>query len=1143
MENFLVSSFLKILNMSMTASYIIIAVIIARFLLGKAPKKYSYALWTAAAFRLVCPVSFKSVISIFSLKPFNIPVEDVNAGSQAGEIVHFPENFEYMAQPEIQTGIPALDPVVNGSLPAATPMTSANPIQIWEFVGAIVWVIGIVILLAVSLVSLLRLCSRLKTATVLNGNVRQSENVRSPFIIGLFNPIIYIPYGVEEPALTYVLAHERAHIKRGDHIIRILSWLVLCLHWFNPLAWLAFYLMGRDMELSCDEKVLAKMRDRAGYSETLLSFSCRRRFPAPTPLAFGESSVGRRIKNALKWKRPRLWVSTAALVLCIAVIAVCAANPQKKDDEGWELSGRWVPVECVYKSGVYSWYPYGGDNGNVYEFFEDENRFVRAYDHISGSPLGGYTIAGEWQEFPYSDEEWAEMFIMYEFEPLREMYDEILYLGPSPDLNLLPFEELDELESFRQQNSFFMKVDGELWYVSTTKDSNIKRWISSIFALKKEETLGKASFVYPDGTSNEPGMSIEFSDGVESVYAFCTNGSMAMYVRDELFAWADGSINVSGVDSIFWTPVQQGNDYQRPEPYGLAESDLIHLVVHFDDQSSIMCSIYADYAEGVYTLRPVGRGVYLEQKGEGEALLSFDRSYAHPNSPNAEDPAEITAGSPFELLTGLIFNSESTYKLAGGGFDHSDIAKQQINSILEALALLSPDELKVGRGMPYTGSLGFQIPSGDHVILGYCGDFVELQLSEPLRELYPADGGVWEIHNAALTELLTEMIALDEDYSILRGEAENVTGMELILPERSIVLGEELVELAMGLFSRGKSSAEVYATDIEDVKNISYALKVKYADGSSELLFIDTQEDSFRRYTQSDDGMLNSVRVTLFCPELWTLLKEQAGLVEKEDLPGLSIGFVNNSDAEANKLEVCLGSADALGYSAISTITRGGYTSSASIKPMEKGEEYFSNFSAESLGVVAEFELIRIDFLLDGTKIGSYTFERSKIWGGYLSCELRSDGVFTVLAHGPNSISFAYDADKNNALQLDFGKWDSLELTYDGGAMMFTSDGIGWGDFTGNRVFFENEDIFWSPMEPVDDEDENVLAKRADSAAVVFSVSENGTTFGGALSIEGIDGLYTVSAMDEAINLGLGSDGRVVVIWDDRFRGGIEMLS
>ncbi len=1133
MEDILISIFLKVLNMSMTASYIILAVIIARLLLRRAPKKYSYALWAVALFRLVCPVSFKSVISIFALRPFAFPVKDMAVSSQTAEIVHIPDNIGMMTQPEIQTGLPAVDVVVNESLPAATPMVSANPMQIWEFIGMLLWVAGIIILLVISLISLWRLCRRLRTATVLEGNVWQSESVHSPFIIGLFRPKIYIPYGLTEPALGYVLAHERAHIRRLDHVVRTLAYLVLCLHWFNPLVWLAFYLMGRDMELSCDEKVLERMGDKAEYSETLLSFASPRRFPTPTPLAFGESSVATRIKNALKWRRPRLWVSIIALVLCLAVITACAANP-KTEDDGWELAGRWVPVERVYTDALSSSHFNNGDNGCVYEFYEAENRGVRVYDHQSGGYLGGHLTVGEWQEFPYTDEEWAKLSMRYGStfsEPLSEMYDEILYMGPGPDLNTLPLHDDAELEEFRDQNSFFMRVDGELWYVSTTKDSLGTRRISDIYALQKEEELGKAEFIYPDGTSNEPGIEIKFPKGVRYAYGSCREGSIYTYVMQDPFSWPDGTVSVHAGAILFWSPVQKGSDSQEPQPYSLVENDRIQLSVNFDDGSSLMFSIYVDYNDGVYTLRPVGKGVHLGQSDEGGALLSFDRGDSQPEA----TATDIPAASPWELLTGLDYDNVSSVMLdrtaAESGNDLNDVARR----VIEALHKVSVDEIYVGRGAPnqYYLNLGFN-EGKSGIGLGFCGDFVEMKLEGEFAEKYPAEGGpVWEIHNDELTALMERLIEPAAEPDILSGEAESVESMEFLTPgdARAITLGEEFMELALQLLSQGEKTVAAYPDAGTAVPgDMWYALTVSYADGSADLLYIPSGGDSFYRHTDTYGADGTTGYVAVECAELWKMLKEQAGIVERDDLPKLSIGFVNNSDTEAKKLEIRFGSGETSGYSASSSITRGGYTNSANIEPMEKGEEYIANFSAESLGVVAAYDVICIDFVLDGTELGSYTFGRSKIWGGYLSCELRSDGVFTVHARGPNSVTFAYDADANNSLQLDFGEYESLELTYDGGNMMFSSDGVGWKDFTGSRVFFENEDICWSPMEPADDE--NVPAKHTDSAVVVFSFTRDGTTYGGALSIEGENGLYTVSAQSEAINLGLGSDGRVVVIWD-----------
>ena len=169
---------------------------------------------------------------------------------------------------------------------------------------------------------------KIASAIRLEGNIYEADGITSPFILGFFQPRIYIPYGVEPESLRYVLAHELCHIHRGDHVIRPLSFIILALHWFNPLCWLAFYLCGKDMEMSCDEKVLTQGCGTCkAYSSTLLSFAEERSTSISGPLAFGEAGVKSRIKNALKWKKPSAWATVLATVLATLVIAACSVNP------------------------------------------------------------------------------------------------------------------------------------------------------------------------------------------------------------------------------------------------------------------------------------------------------------------------------------------------------------------------------------------------------------------------------------------------------------------------------------------------------------------------------------------------------------------------------------------------------------------------------------------------------------------------------------------------------------------------------------------------------------------------------------------------------------------------------------------------
>ena len=333
--------FLTILNMSGTGAVVICVVLLLRLALKRAPKKYSYWLWSAAAFRLVCPVSWKSVFSIFSLAPAQPVVTASERLPAAGSIQYIPPDIGMMAQPRVTLPIPQLSEALNEALPAADPLSSVNPMQVWTFLGAWLWLLGLAALLTWGVVSYARLARRLRTAVRLEEGVFQSEAVGSPFLMGYLRPRIYIPYGLEGERLDYVLAHERFHIARRDYLVKLLAFLILAVHWFNPLAWLAFYLMGRDMELRCDEAVLGRTPAKpADYSETLLSFAAGGRFPRPGPLAFGETGVKARIKNALRWRQPRLWVTVAAAILVILAVAACAANPADRPRETPAEPGR-----------------------------------------------------------------------------------------------------------------------------------------------------------------------------------------------------------------------------------------------------------------------------------------------------------------------------------------------------------------------------------------------------------------------------------------------------------------------------------------------------------------------------------------------------------------------------------------------------------------------------------------------------------------------------------------------------------------------------------------------------------------------------------------------------------------------------------
>ena len=301
--------FLKIVNMSIAASWLILAVLVLRLLLQKAPKWVSVLLWGFVALRLICPVSLESALSL-------IP----SAQTVSPDIM-----LDWT--PEISTGVSALDHAVNPIITqvfAPEPIASANPLQILIPVSANLWLLGTLVLLLYAAVSYWRLCRKVVTAVRLEGNIYQSEFAGSPFVLGIRKPSIYLPYHLEEQHRRAVIAHEKAHIARKDHWWKLLGFLVLSVHWFNPLVWLSYVLLCRDMELACDEKVIAGLSsdEKADYTQALLQCSVRHFKVAACPLAFGEVGVKARIQAVLHYRKPAFWIILVAAVLCIAV-AVC----------------------------------------------------------------------------------------------------------------------------------------------------------------------------------------------------------------------------------------------------------------------------------------------------------------------------------------------------------------------------------------------------------------------------------------------------------------------------------------------------------------------------------------------------------------------------------------------------------------------------------------------------------------------------------------------------------------------------------------------------------------------------------------------------------------------------------------------------
>ena len=309
--------FLNILNMSIAASWLILAVVLLRFLLKKAPKWIIILLWGIVALRLAVPFSFESALSLIpSAETFNA------------------HNIQYET-PAISSGIPAVNNAVNpvlGETFAPNPAGSVNPLYVWTFIVSVIWLIGIAAMLLYAVTSYVRVHRSVAERAPYEGNIFLCDHVKSPFILGLVRPKIYLPSSMDEAAMGPVIAHEKAHLARRDHWWKPLGFLILTVHWFNPLCWIAYVLLCRDIELACDEKVIRQMDldEKKQYSIALLECSTQRRLVTICPLAFGEVGVKERVKNVLNYKKPAFWVIVVAVVAC-AVVTVCFATNPKQD--------------------------------------------------------------------------------------------------------------------------------------------------------------------------------------------------------------------------------------------------------------------------------------------------------------------------------------------------------------------------------------------------------------------------------------------------------------------------------------------------------------------------------------------------------------------------------------------------------------------------------------------------------------------------------------------------------------------------------------------------------------------------------------------------------------------------------------------
>ena len=310
--------FLQLLNMSAAAGWLILAVLVLRLIMKNAPRSLTCILWGIVAIRLLCPFFLESPLSL-------IPSKQILS----------PYTVQYASHPSITSGIPALNQIVNPAFKdtfSPTAGASVNPLHIWMFFAGILWFSGFLALLLYGLGSFLQIRKTVAEAIPLQKNIWLCDHIGSPFILGVFRPRIYLPSDIRKDERFYVLAHEKAHLRRRDHWWKPFGYLLLSIYWFHPLVWISYILFCRDIEIACDETVIKDMGldEKKAYSHALVSLSMPRRLVSICPLAFGEKSVKVRINQILHYKKPAFWITLCAFVICIAAAICFLTNPVDK---------------------------------------------------------------------------------------------------------------------------------------------------------------------------------------------------------------------------------------------------------------------------------------------------------------------------------------------------------------------------------------------------------------------------------------------------------------------------------------------------------------------------------------------------------------------------------------------------------------------------------------------------------------------------------------------------------------------------------------------------------------------------------------------------------------------------------------------
>ncbi|MBQ7922171.1 MAG: hypothetical protein IJ325_06300 [Clostridia bacterium] len=591
--------FPKIVNMNITAGITVLAVLLARLLLRRAPKVYSYVLWSVVLFRLLCPFSLPAPVSLFNI---------VNPGETESAGIATSVSYITYDEPDFYDKI-VIDPNT-GAVEDLTEDTavltgSPNIDRTGTLIVTILWYTGVVIMVVHGILSYFRLKQKLIGAVPVEKGIWQTDYISVPFALGMLRPRIYLPSVMEEEEREYVLLHERYHVKHFDHVVKCISYAALCIHWFNPLVWLAFVLAEKDMEMRCDEGVLRQLGDdaRQDYSASLLHFSAgHKRLTAVSP-AFSEGGIKTRIRNILNWKKPSKKVSAAAMILCAVILAGCALNPEIDTLEVGEefthilWNSQSYPIENMTDHPVYVSadclyiHPFSstltnGDTG--YRYIVTENSF--SMDNRMGTTtVLNDSITWEWEEFPWTNAEWNDLFFpSFGMRDIYNMYDEILY----KKLN---------------RGYFLLRVDGCVWLVHTNKNPDNTPYIWSIHSLKPESVCGLAMWEYkPQYSSLFPAFAFSFAPEPSEISVFSYGGTLIDRAGSKDVQ--DVYLRYAGDSTVYWVPRDEEN-----QTVGQAKLDV---AITYEGRF-VFGNIYIQsMGENLYSATIVGSGLRMEQSEE-----------------------------------------------------------------------------------------------------------------------------------------------------------------------------------------------------------------------------------------------------------------------------------------------------------------------------------------------------------------------------------------------------------------------------------------------------------------------------------------------------------------------------------------------